>query len=240
MNKLTFTVSTEISESYPKLRIGVLTGYGLTNKEVNSDLNQMTRDTEAKLRKQLTNDSLMEHPHIKVWQDTYKGFGIKLKKHRPTCEALVRRVLKEEKLPSISVIVNCYLLAELEYLIPCGGYDFDKLNGALRLRYSLGGENFVPFGNSEPELTNPGEIIYADDTQVLTRRWNYKDCDSTKVTLDTKNIILMTEAPSDMIQTETVCEFLKRLSELLSTFAGGTLKLTVVNNEGQSRILDLK
>lgn len=229
MTNVKFEISEEIARSYPQLRIGIIKGVGLVNGEVNNELKEMTRKAEERIRKRLMTENMAEHAHIKAWRQAYKSFGVKPKEYRPTCEALVRRVLKGEQLPTISMVVNCYFLVELEYLVPCGGYNIDKLDGSLRLRYSEGNEEFSPIGGKEIELTNPGEVVYSDNSKILTRKWNYRDCDLAKIALDTRHVILMAEAPFVEISTESLKGFLKRLSGLLTVFCRGSVKSSLVD-----------
>ena len=234
MKDIDFTISEEIAESYPYLRMGVIEGACLLNNEVNGELEQMIRKAEDLIRERLTTETINEHPYIKVWRETYRSFGVKPKDYRPTCEALIRRVLKEEQVPTINMIVNCYLLAELEFFLPCGGYDIDKLDGTLCIRYSEGKEEFIPIGAKQVEFTEPGEVVYSDDSKILTRMWNYRDSDLTKITMDTKNVILMVEAPLADISTASLQCFLKRLTMLLSGFCGGLIKSRVLNANGKT------
>jgi DNA/RNA-binding domain of Phe-tRNA-synthetase-like protein len=222
MENINFVISEQITKFYPHLRVGIITGKGLSNSEINQELEQMTREAENQIRENFTTFSIGEHPYIKAWREIYKSFGVKPKDHRPTCEALIRRVLKGEKVPTINTIVNSYLLGELLFLLPCGGYDIDKVEGTIFLRYSVGNEEFVPIGGREIEFTTRGEIVYADDSKILTRRWNYRDSDLTKITLDTQNVILLIEAPSKDITTESLQEFLKTLSSLLTRFCSSS------------------
>lgn len=223
-----FIISEEIAKQYPDLRIGILVGEDLSNTEYDEKLKKLIRKTESRMREKLSVEEFSNHPHILAWRKAYRSFGVKPKKYRPTCEALVRRVLRGESLPWINKVVNCYLLTELEFLVPCGGYDVNKLEGDVYLRYSDGNEEFVPLGGKDVEFTKPREIIYSDDRKVLTRKWNYRDADVTKITAETKDIVLFSEAPFKDISTDALEGFLKRLSELLNQFCGGSTKYEII------------
>ncbi len=223
-----FRISKEMAERYPDLKIGLVIGKDLVNRDYNEKLEKMTRATETKIRESLDLESLATHPHILAWRTAYKSSGVNPKKYTPTCEAIIRRVLNGEKVPTINVIVNCYLLTELEYFLPCGGYDIDKLEGNITLRYSSGNEEFIPIGGKENELTKAEEIVYSDSKRILTRKWNYRDSDATKITTETKNVILFFEAPSRNIETEALDGFTKRLSGLLINLCGGSIEYDIV------------
>jgi DNA/RNA-binding domain of Phe-tRNA-synthetase-like protein len=98
------------------------------------------------------------------------------------------------------------------------------LRGGLRLDVSPGGERFVPLGGGAEEATSPGEVVYRDDEQVVTRRWNYRDCDATKITDDTRQFILMVEAPSREITQEALQAALRDLEERYSRGFEGTFQ----------------
>ena len=57
------------------------------------------------------------------------------------------------------------------------------MTGDLRLSVSAGDEPFQPLGSSDPsaEKTKKGEVVYLDDARVLTRAWNHRDCEPTKI-----------------------------------------------------------
>ena len=68
------------------------------------------------------------------------------------------------------------------------------------VRFAAGDEDFTPLG--EPDITEhprPGEVIYTDAKSVLTRHWNHRDADRTKVTEDSARIVFLletTDAPN--------------------------------------------
>lgn len=59
---------------------------------------------------------------------------------------------------------------------PAGAFDLEHVARDVDIRYADGTESLTPL--SEPDTVEnpmPGEIIYADTTGVLTRRWNHQD-----------------------------------------------------------------
>jgi DNA/RNA-binding domain of Phe-tRNA-synthetase-like protein len=148
---------------------------------------------------------IAEHPNIMAWREAYQKFGVKAKKHNPTHETLTRRLLKGERWPSINHIVDIYLTNQTVHLVPHGGYDIASLSGDICLTISPGEEVFEPIGGGN-ESTNSGEIVYKDSARVLTRRWNYRDCNTTKITETTTKFILMLESPSPEITGDSIKE----------------------------------
>ncbi|MDP2951398.1 MAG: phenylalanine--tRNA ligase beta subunit-related protein [bacterium] len=222
-------ISKEIKARYPDLKIGVVVAQGVKNRKQDIALEEMKRISEDNLFNScLTTQQLLEHPFIASWRETYRSFGVKPKDYTPTAESLIRRVLKGNKIPQISVVVDVYLVIEIEEFLPIGGYDLDKIKGDIALRFSSGNENFIPLGGGSKQ-TKPGEVVYSDDKQVLTVRWNFLDCDETKITLDTTNFILCVEAADLRVPIEAIEEAIAKLQQILEQFCPGQYKSFIVD-----------
>jgi len=225
-------VEPEIVGLFPDLRIGILIAEGINNRESDAALEQLKIQSAEQFRKRFTTDSLLENPCIRAWREAYGRFGVKPKDHRPTAEALLRRVLNGHPIPAISKLVDSYLVVETQFQLPIGGYDLDRVAGNIRLRISDGGEDFVPLGSVEvQEQTSVGEIVYADDVQILTRRWNYRDCDSCKIRPESTRIALFSEAPISTVSTEHLALSLDALKELIGRFCGGSIRTLVADTQ---------
>lgn len=62
------------------------------------------------------------------------------------------------------------------------------------LPYADGAEAFTPLGEPDTvENPKPGEIIYADTTDVLARHWNHRDAHRTRVTEDSTHVAFVLE-----------------------------------------------
>ncbi|MBN1173963.1 MAG: hypothetical protein JXA67_17450 [Micromonosporaceae bacterium] len=217
------TVSSEVRERYPQLRIAVLVAQGIDNTGVNQELEERKRAAAARMHGDLTYESLATLPEIEAWRQAYRSFGVKPKDSRPTAEAFLRRLVKGEEFPTISKAVDTYLLVETEFYLPVGGYDLATLSGDITLRRSEGGEEFVPLGGRTAEVTRPGEIVYADERRVLTRKWNYRDCDHCKVTTSSTAIALFTEDPYAVVPVQRLRQSVELMADLLGKYCGGSI-----------------
>lgn len=222
-------IENKIADSYPDLRIGIVTAKNINNVGKDEKLEELKEDKTRELRRKYTLEALKENPYITAWRETYRSFGVKPKKSTPTAEALLRRLLKGHDIPAISKAVDAYLAVETEFFLPIGGYDLDKISGDIVLRYSEGDERFSPLYSDKEELTKAGEIVYADGKNILTRKWNYKDSDHTKITEDSSNIILFSEAALAAIATDHLSQSMVKLQEYLDDFCGGNNKTMLVD-----------
>lgn len=210
----------DVLDEYPGVKIGVLIGKGLDNNTTFDSLFQLQNDALVEAQRQMGDQPVTKHPHITSWRGLYRSFGTKPSDYRPSAEALIRRALKTGKLPRINNAVDIYNVVSVKYVIPMGGFDLDNVKGDIMLRKSEGGELFTPLGASKPEETYTGEVVYADEKRVLTRRWNYRDADETKITETTSNLVLFIDASPEISKT-IVETALSELTSLLSEACGG-------------------
>jgi DNA/RNA-binding domain of Phe-tRNA-synthetase-like protein len=205
---------TGILESYPGVHIGVLYGEELDNVTPFPGLYRLQKEAITETQAQIGDQPATRHPHIASWREIYRSFGTKPSDYRPSAEALVRRTIKTGKLPVINTVVDLYNVVSVKHIIPMGGFDTDKVEGDIYLRVSDGGETFTPLGASKQEETYSGEVVYADDARILTRRWNFRDADETKITSETRNLVMFIDA-SPEIKLENVESALDELLHLL-------------------------
>jgi DNA/RNA-binding domain of Phe-tRNA-synthetase-like protein len=72
----------------------------------------------------------------------YKSFGMDPSRHRPSSEALLRRVLKGQDLYRINNAVDSCNLASLTMVLPIGMYDLALVQGDVQLRTGAAGEEY--------------------------------------------------------------------------------------------------
>jgi DNA/RNA-binding domain of Phe-tRNA-synthetase-like protein len=72
----------------------------------------------------------------------YRAFGIDPTRHRPSSEALLRRVVQGKGLPRILNAVDLCNLFALRFLLPLGLYDADRIEGSVTLRKGGPGESY--------------------------------------------------------------------------------------------------
>jgi DNA/RNA-binding domain of Phe-tRNA-synthetase-like protein len=206
-----FQISNDVRSMFPTMRIGVVLIRGANNVGSLSsvDINGVVQ----KFIKEFDIESISHNTNVLTWKRTYELMG--LKKHRSTVDWLVETVFKSKSIPRINRLVTLYLAAELEFLLPIGGYDIRGVEGDITLRIAAEGEEFLPLGKKSCEHTHLGEIVYADQKKILTRNWNTKDCEQAKITESTRDAALFIEAPTNDIPDSELSKCCLRLSELI-------------------------
>ncbi len=230
MGKTVFRVDEGILSTFQGVNIGVLLGQDVDVGVADEGLEAFKASIVEEAIESFGSEPVASHPHVRSWREMYRGFKTNPGDYRPSAEALLRRAIKRRRLPRINTAVDTYNAVSVRHRIPMGGFDMDRVQGTIRLRFSEGGESFMPLGASESEETYPGEVVYADDARILTRRWNYRDCDETKITEGTRTLIMFVDGSVD-IPRESVESALGDLENSLRRFCGGTYTVHIVNGE---------
>jgi DNA/RNA-binding domain of Phe-tRNA-synthetase-like protein len=227
MPNLTYSIAPEIFEKYPGYARGVVLAFDVQNGPSPESLVEMLRQAEASVRTQLAIETIAEHPRIKAWREAYKVFGAKPSEFRSSVEAMARRALRGDELPSINALVDIGNIVSLQHLLPVGGHAMDELTGDIALRLARGDENFIPFGSNETEHPIPGEVIFAEGDTVLTRRWTWRQANHTLTLPETHSLeINIDRLPP--VEMEEVHVIAAQVMGLVEQFCGGRMRYEVL------------
>ena len=122
----------------------------------------------------------------------YKRVGLDPTKHRPSSEALLRRVKKGEPLPRVNSLVDVINWCSVESQLPYGLYDADRISGSVVLRLGQAGESYP--GIRKDEVHVEGRLALADDIGPFGNPSS--DSDRTKVTEATTRALVVVFAPA--------------------------------------------
>lgn len=181
-----FKISPKIIKNYPTLFEAIIVLKNIDNTVKGKDILKLLREEETKQKKKLKSIKLSQHPTIKAWRDAFRAFGSKPNKYSSSIEALLKRVVKGKNLPDINPLVNLYNYCSIKHMLPFGGEDFSRVYGNPELKYCKGNEEFIPMFSKNNELPDKGEIAWVDDKGVTCRKWNWRQCDRTKITENIK------------------------------------------------------
>ncbi len=179
MEDLTYAIAPEIFAAFPEYRRGVVVARGVRNGDSPPELVGLLRGEEARARQRLNMDTLTAEPRLASWREAFRRLGYKPGDFRPSIEALLRRVLRDQEVPSINSLVDIGNIVSLRHLLPVGGHAIDVLTRDIALRPAAGHEEFIPFGTNESEHPAAGEFIFTEGDTVLTRRWIWRQANHT-------------------------------------------------------------
>jgi len=215
------TISPEVREMFPHVKLGVLVAKDIRNtQETPAEVTNWMRNVEKTFTGLCpTVEELARCPRIEDWREAYRKFGFKPNQHRCSVEALCRRVVQGKELPQISTVVDIYNGISVKHTVPVGGDDCDLVDGTIVLAVADGSEKFVMLGD-KTETIKKGEIVYRDDKEVLCRSWNYRESEKSKITEKTKSMCLVVEG-LEHTSREAIERALGDLREMLQTHCGG-------------------
>jgi DNA/RNA-binding domain of Phe-tRNA-synthetase-like protein len=165
-------------------------------------------------------EELKDNPVFRAYRDFFWKVKVDPTKTRPAAEALLRRILLGNILPTINTLVDAYNLASVATSIPFGAFDLDRMTGEPFMREANVGEEFLGIGMDEPITLGGGEAVIEDDVRLIAI-YPYRDDEYSKVTTSTRNFLLMTcgvpgVGDDALSHAEAVCiGYIKR-------FCGGT------------------
>jgi DNA/RNA-binding domain of Phe-tRNA-synthetase-like protein len=224
MPAIVYSVDSEVFHLFPDFIRGVLVARDVENHASPNDLIALMRQEEDNLREALLGHEIADHPLIHNWREAFRSMGIKPSEFRSSIEAMARRVVNGSQLPSINALVDLGNIISLRYLIPAGGHALDHVKSAITLRPAVGDEVFVPFGSDVAENPEPGEIIFAEENAVLTRRWVWRQSNHTLTELGTRFIEFNLDSlpPADEI---VIRQAGNDLADLVKRFCGGSTEM---------------
>ncbi|WP_103561436.1 B3/B4 domain-containing protein [Actinomadura rubteroloni] len=189
-----FRVSDHVQRDFPEFSIRLVQASGLRNREA---WHEVERERKTLMDRLVEGDFVPfdeGNPEVASWHEAFRRFGTNPRRARPSLDALGRRLAKNGVLPAINPAVDAYNIVSLVYGVPAGAFDLHTLVGSVDLRPAREGDVFHPLGQPGiDENPGEGEVVYATGAQVLTRCWNHRDCDETKVTEDSTDVVFLLE-----------------------------------------------
>jgi len=234
MAELFTSVTDAVFETFPDYVRGVVVAHEVTNGPSPAPLIDLLRQAEASLRERIGGGDLTADPRIGAWREAFRRLGIKVSEYRPSIEAMARRVLRGNELPSINALVDIGNLLSLRHLVSMGGHAIDLIFQDLILRPATGAERFVPFGSEQEEHPAPGEIVFAEGETVLTRRWCWRQGNHT-LTLPTTTAIAFNIDGLPPVSRQEIEAIGAETAELIQQFCGGRARFGVISRH-QPRI----
>lgn len=225
-----FIVYPEVFEKLPNVCFAVVAAYGIDNRVWEKEARELLKASMEKVRKEMGNTDIKTNRQIVPYRMAFSELGYNPNKYLSSIEAMVKRVAKGGDLPSINPVVDLANAMSLEYMLPMGAHDMDALEGDITVRFSVEGDTFVPLGETKQEAVEPGELVYADDKRIRTRKWIWRQSDRGKVTADSRNVFF----PIDGFMGENCSRMLEarnRLAVLLEKHFRCRVERYAVNKE---------
>jgi DNA/RNA-binding domain of Phe-tRNA-synthetase-like protein len=224
---LYYRIAGEVFAKYPGYVRGVVLAYDVSNRPAPEELLALSREAEASVRARVEPAAVADHPRIKSWRDAYRAFGAKPSEYRSSVEAMARRALRSDALPSINALVDIGNVVSLQYLVPAGAHAIDVVDEDLALRPATGAEKFQALGSDIVEHPDPGEIIFVEGDRVLTRRWTWRQGVHTLTVPESRAVEFNIDGlpPVTATEVEDICE---ATAHLVRRFCGGRTRIEML------------
>ncbi|RKE18200.1 B3/4 domain-containing protein [Streptomyces sp. TLI_171] len=183
-----------VAAAHPAARIAVVTARGVRGTEPWPGTEAALVVLESLVAEGSWRPADESDPRVEVWHAAYRSFGTNPRRIRPSVDALGRRLAKQGVLPRINPAVDSYNAVSVRHGLPAGAFDLAATEGDPVIRFADGTERFTPLGEPDTvEHPRPGEVVYTDDSGVLTRHWNHRDAHRTRVTEHAVDVLFVLE-----------------------------------------------
>jgi DNA/RNA-binding domain of Phe-tRNA-synthetase-like protein len=190
MNPTFLRIEPPLQRRFPGLEAHLIRLRGIKVEETNRKLEALKEEAVRRARGRWRLEELRDHPIIRAYRDFFWRLGLDPTKIRPAAEALLRRVLHGRSLPRINTAVDAYNLVSLQSLIALAAFDGGRVVGEPYMREAEAGEEFLGIGMERPKVLRGGEPVISDGEKLLAL-YPYRDADSSKITLETKEMLLL-------------------------------------------------
>jgi DNA/RNA-binding domain of Phe-tRNA-synthetase-like protein len=222
-----YRIEADVFNLNPGYRRGLVLARAVRNGPAGASLTAQLRAEEAALRQRIQGN-VAEYPRIAAWREAYRRFGARPSDFRASVEALARRVLRGDELPSINALVDIGNLVCLRYVVPVGVHPVPAGSGALCLRRSRPGDSFQPPDEAAAESPETGEIVFVQDSTVLTRRWTWRQSALTLTLPETTDVFFNIDALQG-VPDEEIAAAARDIGQLVREHCGGQLQSRVLS-----------
>jgi DNA/RNA-binding domain of Phe-tRNA-synthetase-like protein len=202
---LTVLVSPDL---VPIVALGVASFADVRVQEADADLDGPLAGAEQAAR-------LRPPPEGQLVRRMYRQVGLDPTKTRPSSEALLRRVRRGEDLPRINSLVDICNWCSLEFQVPYGLYDLDRVWGPIELRLGRPGEEYA--GIRKETVHVGGRLMLADVRGPFGNPSS--DSARTMVTTATVRALVVIFAPREL-GPERVAAALRTTADRVTRYTG--------------------
>lgn len=206
-NKIYF--SDIIQDKISGMQLGLLEVSDFTVSKDSPNVESSLKELYEYIRKKFISDPPSSDPVISAVRRMYRRIGWEPTRYRPSSEAMIRRILKNNGLYRINNAVDCGNIVSTHFHLPMGLYDMDKIDSSIT--FDVGGENETYQGLSIELIHARGKLILRDKSGIFGN----PTADSRRTCIDTntRNILAIFFAPPE-IKNEYVQDTLSYLEQL--------------------------
>ena len=184
-----YRIAEEVFEKLPDMCVGVVVVRGLDNRIRYPRIAELLCSGIAEREAYFEGKKVKEDPLILPYREAFRAVEINPNKFLCSIEALFTRIAKKKGFPEINAIVDLGNAVSLKYGLPIGAHDLATMKEGLEVRLAQENDTFLPFGGTETEKPDPGEVVYVSGTEVRTRRWTWRQSEVGKISEETSDVL---------------------------------------------------
>jgi DNA/RNA-binding domain of Phe-tRNA-synthetase-like protein len=170
-----FRYSDPVLERFPGIVGGLIHASAVDGGPPPSDLCTAFLNEQRVALERLGDAPLASVPSLAAWRCAFSQFGVEPTRYRSAAEALLRRLTKQGKIPSLGTLVDIGNLVSIRYALPIAVLDLQDVRGTTSVRFADGSERFTDLGSDEVQSPEPGEVVFVDDAGLVSaRRWCWR------------------------------------------------------------------
>lgn len=225
-----YSVDKLVFDINPDLKFGIIIGKGLKNSETTDQDIERLRAAEDNMRTKIKPEEIRELRNVSLYRDIMSRSGINPNKYMASVEAMYKRIIKGGQLPIINALVDLCNAVAVEEIISLGAHNLDDIKDDMEVRFSREGDVFLPFGETEYENVEPGEMVFTSGNVVQTRKWLWRQSELGKTDLDSNYIVfqLVGFGGDDDRSLERA---MQSIEELVTNRFGGTCQTFMVDKD---------
>ena len=197
------------------LSMGMLEVEGVTPGELPPEYTVERERLVERLATLYAGKQAADIPGVAETRALFHQLDIDPTKHRPSSEALLRRVLQGKGLPQVNPAVDVCNLCSLEHQLPLGLYDRDTVHGAIHVRVGREGEGYPGIRKQRVHLS--GRLLLADEDGPFGAPTS--DSTRTAVSPESRNLLVVLFCPIDRAG-QHLSTALEHIADLLTRYCG--------------------
>ena len=223
-----FVIENKVFETLNDMCVAVIIAKEIDNSKKIDEISSMLKDSITNAEKEFENIKVKESEYIKCYREAFQKLNINPNKFMCSIEALLTRISKKKGMPEINAVVDLVNAVSIKYKLPMGAHDLDSMKEDFYIRYSVNGDIFLPFGETNTEEVDNNELVYVTSNDVRTRRWIWRQSEHGKIIETSSNIIFPIDAFIG-INDDKAIKARDELSELLSKFFNCEIKTGLID-----------
>ncbi len=218
-------IDSTLRKQLPQLRLGVIAYQNCMITRSPQMFRGRFNLFQEQIRLQYQGKEISEVPPIASWRQAFRQLGVSPSRYRPSAEALLRRVIKGQRISEINSGVDVNNLFSLQHLLPIGIYDQNHIEGSIIC--GIGDENEAFEALNGRQVSMNGKLLLRDARGPFGSP--YVDSQRTAVTEETTNCLQVIF----IIQNEHSPDIMPLLQEISSLFiqinGGETAEMKVIS-----------